>query len=94
MQIHVLHHSTKPATIEKRFPGAQIVDVTSKGPQPWVKFSPVYPHGSIPVPFTLGRTSESVEGIWQGLKVFESADVDESMLANRTMRGPKRTQCL
>lgn len=94
MQVQILHHSTKPATIEKRFPGSQIVDVTSKGPQPWVKFSPFYLHGSLPVPLTPGRTSESVEGIWQGLKVFESADVDEVVLENRTMRGLKRTQCL
>ena len=92
MEIHILHHSTKSATIEKRFPGAQIVDVTSKGPQPWVKFSPFYPHGSIPVPFSSGRTSESVEGIWQGLKVFESADIDPTLFDVRTMRGLKRTQ--
>src|SRR5262245_22655287 len=55
-----------------------IHDVTSRGPEPWVRFSPFFPHGGIPVPFTAGRTAMSVEGIWQGLKVFASADVDES----------------
>ncbi|WP_412028136.1 DUF6939 family protein [Deinococcus yunweiensis] len=92
MYIHIAHHATKPASIEKKYPGATTVDVTSKGPQPWVRFSPFYPLGGIPVPFTPGRTSESVEGIWQGLKVFESADINLNMLTNRTMRNLKRTQ--
>lgn len=72
-------------------PGATLVDVTSKGPEPWVCLSPFYPHGGIPVPFSEGVTSESVEGIWQALKVFERADVDPSKLAIRTMRGIKRS---
>jgi hypothetical protein len=33
----------------------------------------------------------SVEGIWQGLKVFERADVDATKLAITTMRGLKRS---
>lgn len=36
-------------------------------------------------------TSESVEGIWQGLKVFESADIDPSRFENAKMKGLKRT---
>jgi len=44
--------------------------------EPWIKFSPFYPHGGIPVPFAPGYFSETVEGIWQGLKVFEKADGD------------------
>ena len=51
----------------------EILDLTSKAAEPWVRFSPFYPHGDIPVPFSAGRTAQSVEGIWQGLKVFESA---------------------
>lgn len=34
----------------------------------------------------------SVEGIWQALKVFESAGVDESKLHVTAMRGIKRTE--
>src|SRR5438445_5621679 len=56
--------------IEARYPGAAVVDVTSRGPEPWVRFSPFYPHGGIPVPYSPGVESESVEGIWQALKVF------------------------
>ena len=60
--------------IEREFGNPEIIDVTSKGNEPWVKFSPFYPHGDNPVPF-LDRTAQSVEGIWQALKVFENEDV-------------------
>lgn len=56
-----------------------------------MRFSPFYPHGDIPVPFSLGYTSASVEGIWQGLKVFESMDVDPSKFTVTTMKGIKRS---
>ena len=70
---------------------AAIVDVTSRGPEPWVRFSPFYPHGAIPVPRSPSYTAASVEGIWQGLKVFAGADIDLATLHNTTMRGIKRT---
>jgi hypothetical protein len=72
-------------------PGAVLVDVTSRGPAPWVRFSPFFPHGGIPVPFSPDMTGMSVEGIWQGLKVFENADVDVSTLQIADMKGIKRT---
>jgi hypothetical protein len=75
----------------KNHPGAAVVDVTSKGPAPWVRLSPFYPHGGIPVPFTPEVTGESVEGIWQALKVFDGADVDATKLRVTTMTGLKRT---
>lgn len=71
-------------------PDAFIVDVTSKGPEPWVRFSPFFPHGGIPVPFSPGISSESVEGLWQALKVFEKEDVDLSKLSTTSMKGIKR----
>jgi hypothetical protein len=85
---------SRRTSVEKllvRHPGAIVVDVTSRGPEPWVRFSPFYPHGGIPVPFSLGITAMSVEGIWQGLKVFEKADVDPATLQVATMKGIKRT---
>lgn len=72
-------------------PGARVLDLTSRGPEPWVRFSPFYPHGGIPVPMSGGVESESVEGIWQGLKVFANAGVDPSKFAITSMRGLKRT---
>ena len=56
-----------------------------------MRFSPLYPHGGIPVPFTPGVTAMSVEGIWQALKVFESADVDLRKLEVADMKNLKRT---
>lgn len=44
------------------------------------------------MPFTPGRTSASVEGIWQALKVFGHEGVDPSKLAITTMKGLKRTE--
>jgi len=77
--------------IQHQYPDAAIFDVTSRGPDPWVRFSPFYPHGNIPIPFSPGQFSASVEGIWQGLKVFELADVDTSRFAVTTMKNLKRS---
>ena len=59
-------------SLKEKYPDAMIIDVTSKAQDEFVKFSPFYPIGGIPVPFTEGLVAVSVEGIWQGLKVFES----------------------
>ena len=81
----------KPETILKEYPGALLIDVTSKATDEWVKLSPFYPHGGIPVPFSDGYNASCVEAIWQGLKVFEDADVDVQMFQNDTMKNIKRT---
>ena len=77
--------------IEQKYPGAAIFDVTSRGGQPWIRFSPFYPHGNIPVPFSPGKISASVEGIWQGLKVFERVDVDPSRFTVTSLKNLKRS---
>lgn len=77
--------------ILKIYPDAIIADVTSRAKDGLVRLSPFYPHGGIPVPFSEGYTATCVEGIWQGLKVFESEDIDTSMFRNDTMKGIKRT---
>lgn len=88
--VAVASRRLKPATLAARHPGATVIDVTSRGPNPWVRFSPFYPHGGIPVPGTTGSFAQSVEGLWQGLKVFENEDVDPSKWAVTTMAGLKR----
>lgn len=80
----------KRENILREYPDATIFDVTSKGAM--AKLSPFYPHGGIPIPFSPGMTSMSVEGIWQGLKVFKSGeDVDMASFRNDTMKDLKRT---
>ena len=81
----------KPATILKQYPDAILADVTSVAKDGLVKLSPFYPHYGIPVPFSEGYTATCVEAIWQGLKVFESCDVDVEMFKNDTMKNIKRT---
>ena len=81
----------KLQTILKQYPGAIPADVTSTATDGLVKLSPFYPHGGIPVPFSEGFTATCVEAIWQGLKVFESCDVDVQLFQNDTMRNIKRT---
>ena len=81
----------KPETILKKYPNAVLADVTSGAKDGLVKLSPFYPHGDIPVPFSDGYTATCVEAIWQGLKVFEDADVDVQMFQNDTMKNIKRT---
>lgn len=75
----------------KQYPDAVLADVTSSAKDGLVKLSPFYPHGNIPVPYSEGYTATCVEAIWQGLKVFEEADVDTSLFQNDTMKGLKRT---
>lgn len=77
--------------ILKKYPNAIIADVTSKAKDGLVKLSPFYPHGGIPIPFSDGMTATCVEAVWQGLKVFEGADVDVEMFKNDTMKNVKRT---
>ena len=79
----------KIENILKEYPNAQIFDVTSKGE--FKTLSPFYPHGGIPIPFSGSVTSQSVEGIWQGLKVFKNEGIDFSCFDNKTMKNLKRT---
>jgi hypothetical protein len=62
--------------------GAVVRDVSSYADFPWCTFSPMWVHGGIPVPGMPGTTSDTVEGIWQGLKVIRGKT------APRYFRGP------
>ncbi len=87
----VLVTSRRRTRLSQVYPGALILDVTSRGAEPWIRLSPFYPHGGIPVPGHPGRTSQSVEGIWQALKVFATEPEDFTKLDITTMKGIKRT---
>ncbi|MDY0986514.1 hypothetical protein SOM12_03750 [Flavobacterium sp. CFBP9031] len=91
MPIVVCNRRKSIQNIEKEYPNCQIIDVTSKATDDYVKFSPFYPIGNIPIPFTENRFSESIEGIWQGLKVFKDYGIDESKFLITNMKNLKRT---
>lgn len=91
MKIVVESRRKASKTLEKNYPNALILDLSSKAVEPWVKFSPFYPLEGIPIPFSEEQTGASVEGIWQGLKVFETEGINLKKLEIKTMKGLKRT---
>lgn len=91
--IVIANKKRKMEKLQEEYPGAIIFDITSsssyKGGQ---LLSPFYPHKNIPIPGdSRGMTAYSVEGIWQGLKVFENAGIDMHSFRNDTMKDVKRT---
>lgn len=88
--IYIANKRRKEEGIRKQYPNAIILDVTSRAG--WAQqLSPFYPHGGIPIPNSNDETGMSVEGIWQGLKVFETQGVSYSHFRNASMKGLKRT---
>lgn len=74
-----------PASHVENLPaGSAVYDVSSYADQPFCTLSPMWPHGGIPVPGMPGTTSDTVEGVWQGLKVIRGD------IAPRYFRGPGR----
>ena len=90
--IYVVNKKRKLEKVKEEFPNAAILDITSTSNMRYAQIlSPFYPHMNIPIPFTEGLTATCVEAVWQGLKVFEGADVDFATFRNDTMRDLKRT---
>ena len=89
--IYIDSRKKKEKTLRSLYPNAILADVTSKATTGLVKLSPFYPHGNIPVPYSEGIFATCVEAVWQGLKVFENADVDISLFENDTMKNIKRS---
>jgi hypothetical protein len=90
--IYIENKKRKLEKIQEQYPDADILDITSTSETKYAKLlSPFYPHGDIPVPFSPGVYATCVEAIWQGLKVFQTADIDTEMFKNDTMKGLKRT---
>jgi len=61
-----------------------VIDVTSHAEEPYCQFSPFYIHGGIPIPGMPGMESDTVEGIWQGLKILSGG------IATRYFKGGGR----
>lgn len=91
--IVVANKKRKMEKLQEEYPGAYILDITSSSPFEYGRLlSPFYPHRNIPIPGdSRGMTAYSVEGIWQGLKVFENAGIDMHSFRNDTMKDIKRT---
>ena len=89
--ILVRSHKCSIEKMQKDYPGAIIIDVTSHAKDEFIRLSPFYPLGGIPVPFSPGWTASCVESIWQGLKDYESVGIDTRLFSNTSMKNLKRT---
>jgi hypothetical protein len=69
--------------------GSVVYDVSSYGDFPYCTLSPMWVHGSIPVPGMPGVTSDTVEGIWQGLKVIRGQTAPRYFAGPGHKRGGK-----
>src|SRR5262245_33297337 len=69
--------------------GVRIYDVSSYADPPFCLFSPLWAHGGIPIPGSPGLTSDSVEGIWQGLKVIRGKTAPHLFRGKGQKRGGK-----
>ena len=56
------------------------------------KFHPSYPHGDVPFPGFPNYTAQSVEGIWEGLKRFETIGIDADKFHCTDPMNLKRTE--
>ena len=81
------------ALLEAEKNGAEIIDLTSKAEDKhFAKLSPFHPFKNMAgapafeVPFMPQHRSYSVEGIWQGLKVFKNETVDVKMFSCEDVR--------
>jgi hypothetical protein len=70
-------------------PDSVVYDVSSYGDPPCCELSPLWAHGGIPVPGMSGTTSDSVEGIWQGLKVIRGKTAPRYFRGRGQKRGGK-----
>jgi len=90
--IYIENKKRKFENIQKEYPNADILDITSNSKSRYAQIlSPFYPHGNIPIPFSSGMYATCVEAIWQGLKVFQTCDIDLNTFKNDTMKDLKRT---
>lgn len=88
--IYIENIKLKTESIKSKYPNSVFLNVTSSGKMPWRKFSPFYPHGLIPIPNSNDHFSETVEGVWQGLKVFQNSGISDFSFKIKSMKDIKR----
>ena len=93
-QIFIANRRRQPKSLQEEFGDIPVFDVTFAGGDPLLStLSPMYPHGDLPVPYSERTlTANSLEAIWQGLKVFEheGARLDAAALSKSGDKNIKR----
>ncbi|HEY1192276.1 MAG TPA: hypothetical protein VGE74_31920 [Gemmata sp.] len=69
--------------------GSTVFDVSSYAEPPLCELSPMWVHGGIPVPGWPSELSDTVEGVWQGLKVIRGATAPRYFGGPGAKRGGK-----
>jgi hypothetical protein len=87
MEIAVIKKRATAKIDRAKADGFVVIDVTSKSMSKFKFLSPMMHVKDIDVPGTGGKTSKTVEGAWQGLKVFEESPADPKYF---TRPGPAR----
>ena len=75
--------------VENLPPGSIVYDVSSYAEPPYCELSPMWVHGGIPVPGLPGQTSDTVEGVWQGLKLIRGKIATRFFSGQGAKRGGK-----
>ena len=75
--------------IENLPTGSVVYDVSSYADPPYCRLSPMWVHGGIPVPGADGVSSDTVEGVWQGLKVIRGKTASRFFSGPGMKRGGK-----
>ena len=93
-KIFIANRRRQPKSLQEEFGDIPVFDVTFAGGDPLLStLSPMYPHGDLPVPYSERTlTANSLEAIWQGLKVFEheGARLDAASLGKSGDKNIKR----
>ena len=78
--IYIANRKRKKEGLTEEFGDAFYLDVTYSSSDELLRtLSPMFPHGNVPVPFSNRKlVAKSLEGIWQGLKVFSKEGADFS----------------
>lgn len=90
MDVIVLKKRATAKIDRARADGYVVIDVTSKSASKYKILSPMLHVGDIRIPGSLEK-SKTVEGAWQGLKVFENAGSDPGYFSKTGPVGLKRT---
>lgn len=98
MELATFTTRRKLKDLVKAFPGARFYDTSTHAPYAtdfdYVinarEFSPFVQYGKIPVPQT-SQLSDSVEGIWQGLKIIQGK-IDESYFEGKGRKRPGKPE--
>lgn len=95
-KIFVANRKRKKEGLIEEFGNAFFLDVTYSSDDEVLRtLSPMYPHGNVPVPFSSRKlVAKSLEGIWQGLKVFSNEGADFSWFCKFGDKGIKRVENL